>query len=113
MTSPELTTSLLAGLIGLGLGAALMAWDGYRAERAGARPALLTRLLNALDRLGCDETVVETLTRQAKLIAKGEAQNRSLQASLDDANGTIARISAEKAALVQVIQRVKGDVGGY
>lgn len=106
MTSPELTTSLLAGLIGLGLGAALMAWDGYRAERAGARPALLTRLLNALDRLGCNETVVETLTRQ-------QAQIRSLQASLDDANGTIARISAEKAALVQVIQRVKGDVGGY
>lgn len=113
MTSPELTTSLLAGLIGLGLGAALMAWDGYRAERAGARPALLTRLLNALDRLGCDETVVETLTRQAKLITKLEAQNRSLTASLGDAHAEVSRLTGEKHALATQLHAVKEIVGGY
>lgn len=106
MIAPELATSLLAGLIGLGLGVALMAWDVYRAEKAGARPALWTRLLNTLDRIGCDETVVETLTRQAKLITKVDAQNRSLQATINDQANEVSRLTGEKHARDQVIHEI-------
>ena len=42
-----------------------------------------------------------------------DARIRSLTASLDDANRTIARLSSEKAQLERVIATVKETVGGF
>jgi hypothetical protein len=46
-------------------------------------------------------------------VREGQERIASLRASLDDANETICRLSAEKAARDRVIQAVKETIGAY
>ena len=77
------------------------------------RPSLWTRLLDALERMQWGEDAFDTILVQRATIDRLHANNASLSGSLDDANATIKRLSAEKAALVRVIQTVKENIGAY
>lgn len=101
MTAAEIATALWSGMLGLALGALLMAWHLWQVD---ARPGFWVRLTNWLDRVGCDETVTELMIRQRDQIA-------SLQASLDDAHAEVSRLSGEKRARDEVIHAAAEALG--
>ena len=115
MTSPELATAFAAGLIGVALGALMMAWHGYRAEKAAldAWADARKRWRESADRYEAAVTDLHTVTAERDELQQSSARIASLTASLGDAHAEVSRLTGEKHALATQLHAVKEIVGGY